>query len=382
MSSERDEHEAREERLDAMLAPLRESEARLDEITRARVGARLEAALAGEARQAPAGRIGAERWRWRGLAAAAVGIAAAAAVVIAVAARGGGRSEGGARETAKLEAAGSAGASGTGASAAAPSAVASSTGASAAGSPARGTAGTPSATPSTPAAPADPAAPIVVAAGASAQLTLDGAAITVYGPGRLAPAQGGAVVEAPGLVVDRTQGDAPWTVRYHGVEIVATRATFALDRGTEPRVTVMRGELELRCPSGTRTVRSGASATCGRAVTAALPPPQAQDQAPIAAEVPAAPPPSTAERYAAAESAMRRGDPDAAREALLAVVAAEPASLDAATALLDLARLAARRGDALAARGHLDRLDQHPRRAALAAPAARLRATLAQQPAP
>jgi outer membrane protein assembly factor BamD (BamD/ComL family) len=97
--------------------------------------------------------------------------------------------------------------------------------------------------------------------------------------------------------------------------------------------------------------------------------------------VPSAPQPRpepTAERYAAADQALRRGDLDAAHDALLAIAGAAPDSLDAATALLDLARLAARRGDPAAARGYLDRLDRHPHRAALAAPAARLLATLSR----
>jgi hypothetical protein len=73
---------------------------------------------------------------------------------------------------------------------------------------------------------------------------------------------------------------------------------------------------------------------------------------------------------------LRRGDLDAARQALLAIVDGTSDSLDAATALLDLARLAATHGDPSGALGYLDRLDRHPRRAALAAAAAHLRTTL------
>jgi predicted acylesterase/phospholipase RssA len=380
MSSERTE-----ERLDAMLAALRARPAHLDEITRARVGARIEAALAKapDAAEAKATR----RWR-RGGVAAGLGLAAAAAVLAVVAA---------ARD---------------GEPAAGGSAVVGEAASTAGANPAAGSSGVP-AEPAAPAAPAAPVAgtaavaaataPITVASGESAQLTLGGAAVTVYGPGGLSPTSDGAVVDAAGIVVDRQRGETPWSVRYRGVEVVATRATFAIDGGARTRVTVMRGELVLHCPSGSRTLHAGASATCeppakphvapqpppppafslGRPPTlepeshpAAAPPAPApqlppelhpRPPAPSAPQPRSGPEPTAADPYSAAESALRRRDLDAARDALLAIVDAAPDSLDAATALLDLARLAARRGDASAALGYLDRLQRHPHRAALAA---------------
>jgi outer membrane protein assembly factor BamD (BamD/ComL family) len=84
-----------------------------------------------------------------------------------------------------------------------------------------------------------------------------------------------------------------------------------------------------------------------------------------------------AQLYASAEAAMKRHNERAARVALQKIVDLVPETLTAATALLDLARLAAGSGEREAALGFLDRLDKHPHRAALAAPAASLRASLA-----
>ncbi|HEX7835956.1 MAG TPA: hypothetical protein VF469_00765, partial [Kofleriaceae bacterium] len=234
-----------------------------------------------------------------------------------------------------------------------------------------------------------PTTAVTVAAGESAQLTLGGAAVTVYGPGRLSPTSDGAIVEAAGIVVDRPHGDAPWSVRYHGVKIVVTHATFAIDRGhgAEIRVSVLRGEIELNCSSGSRTIHSGASATCEPDSKARIVPPRPPSvpspEGPQGSESPEPEPelqpqprPEPVDPYATAESALRRGDLDVAQDALLAIMKANPDSLDAAVALLDLARLAARRGDTGAALGYLARLDRHPRHAALAAPAARLLETL------
>jgi hypothetical protein len=175
----------------------------------------------------------------------------------------------------------------------------------------------------------------------------------------------------------------------------------------------MRGEIELRCPSDVKMLPAGQSVTCGaitqgrvapRTATALRPepsspppriaiaprsepspPPLALDAPPPSPE--SSPAPAAADPYALAESAMRRGDLAAACEALLAIVAAAPDSLDAATALLDLARIALRRGDTALALSYLDRLDRHPRSAALAAAAAHMRATLtragaARRPSP
>jgi len=389
-----------EERLDAMLAPLRDRPAQLDELTQARVRARLEAAFAKTADTSEARTV--RGWR-RGGVAAVLGVAAAAVFAVVTAVRGGEPRAGEIGAVSERAPAGGAagtvgGAAGTvardgavGGSAAGKTAGPIATGAVGTAPGAANTAGTAPgtdtlATPATSVAAtaANATAPITVAAGESAQLTLDGAAVTVYGPGRLSPTPEGAVVEAASIVVDRTRGDQAWSVRYHGVKVVAMHATFALDHSPKTRVTVMRGVIELHCPSGAQVIRSGASGTCEPAVrsraTPAPQPPASSLEEPPAPDPRLQPEPRAADPYAVAESALRHGDLDAARKALLAIVDATPDSLDAATALLDLARLAATHGDPSGALGYLDRLDRHPRRAALAVAAAHLRGTLPQAP--
>lgn len=387
-------------RLDDAVAALATARPRLDEITRARVGARVEAALARDA----AAPVVVPRPRRVPLVLPLAGVGAAAAVVAVLWVRA---------DDAAVRPEGAVGA-----------------------------------------ADERVAGPVVVAAGGSRRVELDDTAVTVFGPGRLEPAPAGATADAAALVVDRPRGDAPWTLRYGPVAVVVTRATFALDRGAVVRVTVMRGEVELRCDDTlARPVRAGESAACAlppastgaalgasasaapvtvetrgepahtgsaparpasttgvsparapaRAAITASEPPAATDRAPSAlatAPAPPAPPapgpaataaaPTTAaadptelvasaaapDLYALAEGAMRRGDERGARAALQAVIAAAPASVDAALALLDLARLAHRSGDDAAARAHLDRLARHPHRSAVAAPADRLRAQL------
>jgi hypothetical protein len=171
------------------------------------------------------------------------------------------------------------------------------------------------------------------------------------------------------------------------------RATFALDLGNGPRVTVVRGEISLLCSSGARTIRAGGSGSCPREEVRAAPRAErtvAATEPPTARRPPALPAlaelrgdataprsPEAIDHYAGAEAALRRGDVEGARRALLTVIAAEPESLDAATALLDLARLAASRTETASALEYLERLDRHPHGAALAAAAAHLRASLA-----
>jgi hypothetical protein len=251
---------------------------------------------------------------------------------------------------------------------------------------------------------------IRVPAGESTEVTIGGAVVTVYGPGWLSPKRDGAVVDAAGITVNRSRGDTPWAMHYHDAKIVVMHAAFSARRTTETRVSVMRGEIDLQCPSNARMLPSnarmlpfGASAICETMSRIRIPAPRRTAAGPEPSpslrraaapgpepspspspSSPEAPPPSpevglapvVTDPYAVAESAMRRGDLDAAGEALLAIVAAAPDSLDAATALLDLARLAVRRDDTTLALGYLDRLDHHPRSAALAAATAHLRATL------
>src|SRR5690349_11519519 len=71
------------DRLDAMLAPLRDLPAQLDELTQARVRARLDAAISDDVSPAETGK--GRRWRIAGIAVAvAVGAAAVFAVVVSM----------------------------------------------------------------------------------------------------------------------------------------------------------------------------------------------------------------------------------------------------------------------------------------------------------
>jgi hypothetical protein len=379
-----------EQRLEAMLSALRARPARLDEIAQARVRARLETAIV-DVDLAEVRVVG--RWRRVGVA-GGVGLAAAAAVIaVVVAARTGGHMTGTTATADHPAPAGSAATVTDRAAGAGPIAPAAPATMPVDPAPAAGNSAATAAKPASPAA--TPIAPVTVAAGESIQLALAGAAVTLYGPGRLSPTPDGAVVDAAGMVVDRQHGDTPWSVHYRGTTIVVARATFTIEGGSHTRVSVIRGELELHCPSGLRMIRSGGSAGCEPGIEiratprprpAAAPPgavlasrevPRAPEHSPAPAQPPAQPP-NPAELYATAESALGRGDLDTAQHALLAVVDAAPDSLDAAVALVDLARLAANRGDTGAALGYLTRLGHHPRRAWVAAPAAQLLKSLAR----
>jgi hypothetical protein len=378
-----------EEQLDAALAALGARPAQLDEVAQARVRARLETAIV-EVDLAAVRSVG--RWRRVGVA-SGVGLAAAAAVIaVVVAARTGGPATGKtvavapapAAPARAIDRAASAGrtapvapaASGTVMSAPRPA------------DPDRAAVDSAA----TPASPAATRTAVTVAAGESIQLALAGAAVTLYGPARLSPTPDGAVVDAAGMVVDRPHGDTPWSVRYRGTEIVVAHATFTIEGSSQTRVSVIRGEVELHCPSGLQTIRPGGSAACEpvpavRATPHPAPPRVSSRPAPPATEPhaaeralqpPAPPQPTPGDLYTTAESALGRGDLDAARDALLAVVDAAPDSLDAAIALVDLARLAAKRGDTRRALDYLARLDRHPRRAWVAAPADLLLKSLAR----
>ncbi|HEX3483048.1 MAG TPA: tetratricopeptide repeat protein [Kofleriaceae bacterium] len=386
-----------EEQLDAVVAALGARPAQLDEVAQARVRARLETAIV-EVDLEAVRSVG--RWRRAGVV-SGMGLAAAAAVIaVVVAARTGGPATG---KTARIDAPAPASRAATGTDRAAGAGRIALVAPAAAG-PAASTpgpedpgraAGSSAAQPASPAAP--PRTAVTVAAGESIQLALAGAAVTLYGPGQLSPTPGGAVVDAAGMLVDRPHGDAPWSVHYRGTEIVVARATFTIEGSSQTRVTVIRGEVELRCPSGPQTIRSGGSAGCEPvpAVRATPPHPPLHASlrpAPPEPELPAServppplpplppppPPPPPADLYATAESALGRGDLEAAQDALLAVVDAAPDSLDAAIALVDLARLAAKRGDTARALAYLARLDHHPRRAWVAAPADLLIKSLAR----
>jgi hypothetical protein len=124
--------------------------------------------------------------------------------------------------------------------------------------------------------------------------------------------------------------------------------------------------------SGSREV---ANAIAPPALSAEPAPPLAPHPSPALER--ASPPVDTAARYAAIEQLMVR-DPAAARAALRALVADAPTSPETASALLDLARLAAAAADDTVARTALDQLDRHPDAAALAMPARYLRCTMEQ----
>lgn len=387
-----------ERKLDDALDLLGRARPRLDEITRARVASKVEAALREQPTEAAPTPAPVRRWPRRlaivTAGVATVGVAAAGVLVLA-----------------------------------APSRTAPPPVEEAAPAP----------------APAGPAK-IDVAAGESRHLELGATAITVYGPGRLDGDAERATVHAAAIVVDRPHDEAaPWSLRYDDITVVASRATFAVDRGTAVRVTVMRGEVLLLCEDGPHPVPAGDTAECPRPtassgdrprvrstpdavaappdaavpdagvgpgsapavvdspppapvrlvrapVAPVMPPPELAP--PLPAPPPPAPPPSppepvpdeafamqepiaaTPNLYRLAEGAMRRGDRDGARVALNAVINENPSSIDAANALLDLAMLAHKEGNDPRAHGYLDRLDRHLYRAGLLAPAARLRAQL------
>jgi hypothetical protein len=321
-----------ENRLDTLLGALRDAEPQLDDLRRARVGAGIQAALR-EPAAPPARASRVTRTRVL-VVAGGLGVAAAAAAAIAVVASG-----------------------------------------------TKGSSEHPT---------------------TAQHVAIGGADITVYGPARITPpgaddarphaATGAAdvqptVIDADAVLVDRSHGDGAFAVQYGDLEVRAMRATFAMDRTVAPRVTVMRGEILLRCPtSGDRTVRAGESATCATttappAPTSTAPPAPAttaSTTARSATDVPRSEPrPTPAERdmYAEADNAMRRGDRAAARTALEAFVAAHPDAPESAAAFLDLARLYAP-FDADTARRHLDTLDAHRHGASLAEPSAYLRCTL------
>jgi hypothetical protein len=381
-----------EEQLDAVLDALGARPAQLDEVAQARVRARLEAAII-EVDLAAVRSVG--RWRRVGVA-GGVGLAAAAAVIaVVVAARTGGPATSKTAAVNPPAPAGRAAPVTDRAASAGPTALP----APAPAGPAIATAGpadpgrTAGASAAQPASPPATRTAVTVAAGESIQLALAGAAVTLYGPGQLSPTPDGAVVDAAGLMVDRPHGDAPWSVRYRGTEIVVAHATFTIGGSSQTRVSVIRGEVELHCPSGLQTIRSGGSGACElvpvvratphrspRAASRPAPPEEAETRVaePVAPPPPPAAPPTPGELYAAAESALGRGDLDAAQDALLAVVDAAPDSLDAAIALVDLARLVAKRGDTSRALDYLARLDRHPRRAWVAAPADLLLKSLAR----
>jgi hypothetical protein len=153
------------------------------------------------------------------------------------------------------------------------------------------------------------------------------------------------------------------------VERLPRSPALAPDRGASPPAA--------EPPGVERSPDAGSAVAPPAGVPPAAPAAPATLPAPAPGLERVAPAVDTAARYAAIERLMVR-DPAAARAALRALVADAPASPEAASALLDLARLAAAAADDAAARAALDQLDRHPDAAALAMPARYLRCTMEQ----
>ncbi len=98
--------------------------------------------------------------------------------------------------------------------------------------------------------------------GAPVQHFIDGTSLTFYGPGRLERPPGAVIVDAHAFVIDRDRVEAPQKIIYRGATIWVARATFAVDGNQGTRVSVMRGELLLRCGEDEHPVRAGESVTC------------------------------------------------------------------------------------------------------------------------
>lgn len=113
----------------------------------------------------------------------------------------------------------------------------------------------------------DPAAPSAVERSpakesAAVQHIIAGSALTLYGPVGITHRDGTLVVEAQAFVLDRARSDEPQRVLYRSATIWVTQATFSADDSQGTRVSVMRGELLLRCAGRTRWVKAGESASC------------------------------------------------------------------------------------------------------------------------
>jgi hypothetical protein len=111
------------------------------------------------------------------------------------------------------------------------------------------------------------------ARGATVHGQLDRTSLTLYGPGQATRRNRQIVIEADAFVVDR--GELGEVDRGHGNDLVelevrgATirvhRAVFSAYNATALQITVMRGEIVLRCPGANAdlTVMAGSAATCG-----------------------------------------------------------------------------------------------------------------------
>jgi hypothetical protein len=131
----------------------------------------------------------------------------------------------------------------------------------------------------------EPAAPSAVerspaAESAAVQHIIAGSALTLYGPVGITHRDGTLVVEAQAFVLDRARSDVPQRVLYRSATIWVKQATFSADDSQGTRVSVMRGELLLRCAGSTRWVKAGESVSCEPTPreTAASPEPERLDR--------------------------------------------------------------------------------------------------------
>jgi hypothetical protein len=246
-----------------------------------------------------------------------------------------------------------------------------------------------------------PTAPVATASLASGQreeiaaeqtvtFTIDSApaAVTVLGPGWIRRDGERMEVEAAGLVVDRPPGEPPLEIVYRGATVRIRGATFGA-QSTPPRVHVIRGEVAIDCGGSRSTAVAGSVTVCPDrppAVSAPvaisqrrLPPPRRADETlarpslfdPFDKGEPEVTDAGMPDLYAEAEAKMAAGDLDGARALLEDVVAADAPAADTASALLDLARLAMVRGAPRQVPFWLDRIPADAR--AVAEPALHLR---------
>jgi hypothetical protein len=179
--------------------------------------------------------------------------------------------------------------------------------------------------------------PLLAAGDATVSGELAQATVTLYGRGWATYQGPRLTVEAEAFLVDRTAGDAPVEVAARGATIRVLHATFAVASASELRVTVIRGEVALRCPGAeaTNVVTAGQAARCE-------PPPPA----PPAASMPGAPPPPVAPPPPAAPPG--EPPPAPAPRAALTAAGADPVAAPAPRAAPS-APLAASAGAASAA---------------------------------
>lgn len=106
--------------------------------------------------------------------------------------------------------------------------------------------------------------PLLAARDATVTGELGQATVTLYGRGWATHQGHRLTVEAEAFVVDQPAGDAAVEIAARGATIQVLRATFAVASSSELRVTVIRGEISLRCPGAATTsvVTAGQAARC------------------------------------------------------------------------------------------------------------------------